>query len=77
MKFHLHGCNFFYKFGILNLFKNDTPNFIMVYIDKLDQKNNLLSFYFYAKSDLDIEYIINDVYTAPSFKKNPRISVYK
>lgn len=69
MKFHLHGCNFFYKFGILNLFKNDTPNFIMVYIDKLDQKNNLLSFYFYAKSDLDIEYIINDVYTAPSFKK--------
>lgn len=74
MQFHLHGCNFFYKYGMINLFKQEQPNFLMVYLDKINYQKQLVEFYFYNNDKIDLEYFINDAYITPSFLK---IHTYK
>lgn len=69
MQFNLHGCSFFYKAGMINLFKNEEVNFTMVYVNKIDYSNNLIEIYFYAKDDVSMEYYINGKYSIPAFRK--------
>ena len=74
MQFHLHGCSFFYKLGMINLFKNENIDFTMVYIDKIDYLNNLIEIYFYEKDDVHMEYYINGKYSFPVFRKEKSYS---
>ncbi len=69
MKFHLHGCNFFYKLGMINLFKKENPDFLMIYFEKIDQKKNLIEFYFYGKNDIQIDYFCDGEIIFPIYKK--------
>lgn len=69
MQFHLHGCNFFYKHGMLSTFKDESPNFLMVYFENIDYQKNLLELYFYSIDDSQIDYFIDDNYTIPVLRK--------
>ena len=85
MQFHLHGCNFFYKYGMLNTFKNESPNFLMIHIDKIDYQKNLIELYFYNTNNYLVDYFIDNKNTTPvlsktrehKFLNNPFINEYR
>ena len=74
MRFHLHGCSVFYKSGMINIFKNEEVDFMMLYFDKIDYSTNLVEIYFYAKSDVYMEYFVDGKYSSPVFRKEKNYS---
>lgn len=70
MSFDLSGIWFYQKVGLLNLYKNYTPDFNIVYVDAMDQTKNLVKIrYFTAQLNNVEQFLFDGSSSVPVFSK--------
>lgn len=69
IEFNLAGAWFYHKVGILGLFKNQSPSFQIVYVEKFDFVKKQALFYFFSNKDEIEDITIDGKSVIPDFAK--------
>ncbi|WP_429152643.1 CDP-glycerol glycerophosphotransferase family protein [Aeromonas veronii] len=72
LDFELAGCWFYHKVGLLSYFKNRSTPHQIAYIEKIDERKNLVEIVYYSHGVESEKIKLNSLLSYPSYAKNVR-----